>query len=120
MTPLKKFTLILGLCGAVFLPFSVFAAGPNLFGVVVTVGNLLLIAVQVIGSLALLYFLWGLANYVLNAGDEKKKEEGRNIMLWGTIALFVMVSVWGLVRALQETFDIDSDVQLGTPQVTVE
>jgi uncharacterized membrane protein len=59
-------------------------------------------------ALALLFFFFGLAKYILSAGDEEKKSQGRSIMIWGIIALFVMVSVWGLVRLVQETFDLQN------------
>jgi len=59
--------------------------------------------------LGVLFFIWGLAFYILSAADEEKKKEGRNIMVWGVVALFVMVSVWGLVNLLQNTLEIKSD-----------
>ncbi len=55
-------------------------------------------AIPVVASLALLAFFWGLAKFVMQAGDEKKVTEGKSLMIWGTIALFVMVSVWGILR----------------------
>lgn len=52
---------------------------------------------------ALLFFFWGLAKFIFNAGDAKGNQEGRQLMLWGVVALFVLLSVWGLVRFVQET-----------------
>ena len=54
------------------------------------------------------YFLAGVLKYMRKASDEKEREEGRKMMLYGIIALFVMVSVWGLVRVLQGTFVLDN------------
>jgi uncharacterized protein YhhL (DUF1145 family) len=62
----------------------------------------LLIAVSI--ALALLFFVWGLALLILNAGDEEKRARGKKIMLWGVIALSVMISIWGIVEVLQITF----------------
>lgn len=62
----------------------------------------------IIIALALLYFFWGLAQFVLAAGDETKQGEAKSIMIWGVIALFVMISVWGLVNILVETFGLDT------------
>lgn len=45
--------------------------------------------------LALLAFFWGVFKYIRNSGNDK--DEGKKIMFWGVIALFVMSSVWGLV-----------------------
>jgi len=57
-------------------------------------------AIPVAVSLAFLFFFWGLAKYVLKAGDEKARVEGRNRMVQGVIALFVLGSLWGLVNLL--------------------
>ena len=54
------------------------------------------------------YFLAGVFKYIRQASDDKEREEGRKMMLYGIIALFVMVSVWGLVRVLQGTFVLDN------------
>ena len=62
--------------------------------------------VGIIIGLAVLYFLWGVAQFVLSAGDEKKVEEGRKAILWGIIALFVMVAMWGLAGLVLNTFGL--------------
>ncbi len=67
-------------------------------------------------GLALVYFVYGLAQYIGVSGQEAKKEEGRMRMLWGTIALFVIVSVWGLVSLLKVTvFTSDSNTSMTEP-----
>ncbi len=68
--------------------------------------NLIRLATSILGALALLVFFWGLVKYIVKADDEKAKESGKNIMIWGVIALFVMFSVFGLVRFLQGSFGI--------------
>ena len=78
----------------------------NLGSVLGVFSDLINLAIPVVIALAVLYFFWGLAQYVLYSGDEGKKEEGRNIMIYGIIALFVMVSVWGLIGILQRTFGV--------------
>lgn len=59
--------------------------------------------IPLIVGLALIYFIWGLAQYISNSGEASKVEEGRTRMLWGTIALFVIVSVWGLVAVIRNS-----------------
>ena len=53
-------------------------------------------------------FVWGVVQYVINADEESKKSKGKQFMIWGIIALTVMVSVWGLVKIVGDTFGIDS------------
>jgi len=55
-------------------------------------------------ALALVYFLWGVSRYIWHGGDEAKRTEGYQMMIYGVIALFVMVSVWSLVAILENTF----------------
>ena len=63
--------------------------------------------IPLIFALALVMFIWGVVQYVINTSEEAKKEKGRQFMLWGIIALAVMVSVWGLVHIFGATFGID-------------
>src|SRR3989344_3282355 len=105
---MKKF--IIG-ASALFLPGIAFAV--TLEDTLNEIGNLINVAGPIVIGLALLYFFWGLASYIFSSDDPEKKESGRNIMIWGVIALFVMVSVWGLVNVLSDTFNLET----GAPDV---
>jgi len=72
--------------------------------------------VPLIFALAFMMFLWGVVQYVLNSDEEAKKAQGRQFMIWGIIALFVMFSVWGLVGILGETFGVTTNVIPRLPQ----
>ncbi len=57
---------------------------------------------------AVVYFVWGMFQVFL-AGDEEKKEKAKTTVIYGVIAIFVMVSVWGLVNILANTFNLDNN-----------
>jgi len=57
-------------------------------------------------TLAIVVFFWGLIRYLVSVGEEKA--EGLQIMFYGVIAIFVMVSIWGIIRLLQSTFKVTS------------
>ena len=59
-------------------------------------------------ALAIAMFIWGVIQYVINTDEEAKKQKGKMFMIWGIIALAVMVSVWGLVGILRNTFGIEN------------
>ncbi|MDQ5961939.1 MAG: hypothetical protein QG669_331 [Patescibacteria group bacterium] len=65
--------------------------------------------VPIIFTLAFGYFVWGVIKYVIS-DSEKDKAKGRQFMIWGIVALFAMVSVWGLVRVIGNTFGIGTQV----------
>lgn len=63
--------------------------------------------IPLIFALATVFFIWGAVKYlIIGAADEKNREQGRQFMIWGIIALAVMLSVWGLVGILSATFGI--------------
>ena len=65
--------------------------------------DLLKSLIPLIVSLGLVVFLFGLVRYITAGQSEDRMKEGRNLMIYGLIALFVMVSVWGLVGVLVST-----------------
>lgn len=66
--------------------------------------DLILLIVPIVVGIAVLGFMWGVFQLVFNAGNAEKAAEGRKIIIWGIIVLFVMLSVGGIVRVLRETF----------------
>ena len=64
--------------------------------------------------LALAVFVWGVVKFMM-AQQSAEKEDGKQFMLWGVIAIAVMFSIWGLVNIFQNTFQVKNAV----PQLTV-
>ncbi len=66
-----------------------------------TINNIL---VPVLFAVAFIVFLWGaFYTFIVGANDTDVKDKGKNLMLWGLIGFFVMVSIWGLVNILTGT-----------------
>jgi len=65
------------------------------------------VLVPVLFALAFIVFLWGIANaYIFSAGDEEAVKKGHKLILWGIIAFVVMISIWGLVNVIANTFGL--------------
>jgi hypothetical protein len=105
---------LLATVGAFALPFVALAqTGGSSDGIRHLLGiaaGIIQALIPIVIGLAVLVFLWGVLQYVLRSSDAGK-DEGRNFMLWGIIALFVMVSVWGLVNILRDSLGLN----LATP-----
>jgi len=107
------------LSASYLLPALVFAQSPDssVGGLVPLIQDLINTLTPIVVALALLYFFWGLAKYILSSGDEAEKDKGKNMMIWGIIALFVMVSVWGIVGLLGNTLGIQQGGNINIPTV---
>ena len=64
--------------------------------IIIFLGNLILLII----AIAVLIFFYGLVGYISNSGDETKRKESLQYILYGIFGLFVMVAVWGLVSLL--------------------
>lgn len=111
-----KRTLFGGSVLALAAPFVV-AAQTTVSDVLDQVLGFLNTAAAIVIALAVVYFLWGVTQYIMKAGDEEAQKGARDTMIWGIIAIFVMVSVWGLVNLLQNTFGVQQDGAQTLPQI---
>ena len=102
--------LVLSTALAAFaLPLVSFAAVGSISDagslVITTINNVL---VPVLFAVAFIVFLWGVFyTFILGAASEEVKDKGKNLMLWGLIGFFVMISVWGLVNVLTGSISLN-------------
>src|SRR3989344_2571306 len=89
----------------------------NIETLVSSIGRVVDLALPIVVALALLGFFWGLVKFIFAQGNEESKADAKKIMLWGLIALFVMVSVWGLVGFIGNAFDIQQGETITVPRV---
>ncbi|MCI0542167.1 hypothetical protein L0Y69_00210 [bacterium] len=58
--------------------------------------------------LATLLFISGLVRFFLMGDSEgKNRETGKQHMVWGLVGMFIMVSVFGIMQLIVNTFGID-------------
>ena len=55
-------------------------------------------------ALAVLWFVWGLAQFIINSDSDEGRETGRRHMIWGVFGIFVITTVTGILFLLTETF----------------
>jgi hypothetical protein len=66
--------------------------------------------IPVLFSLALVLFLFGVFRYFLaSGGNEEKRKEGKTFIMWGILAMAVMVAVWGLVNFVVSSLGLDNE-----------
>lgn len=69
---------------------------------------------------ALLFFFWGLAKFILGAGDDEKRQAGRSMMFAGVVALFIMASILGIIDFIGNALGIEQGGSAIAPGVEFE
>ena len=57
-------------------------------------------------AVAVLYFLWGGFQFVMNAGDSEAQTKGKSHMLYGIIGLLIILSAYGILKIAAGTFGV--------------
>jgi len=85
--------ILLALCA---VPAVAFGA-ESLTGYLVAFIRVVNLAIPFMYGLALLFFFWGTGQFVLHAGNEKTRDDGKRKMLWGVLVIFVMATLFGIL-----------------------
>jgi len=116
---MKKYSLA-GIAGlALAVPGIAFAqtTSGSLIGIVNQIGAILDLLVPIVITLALIYFIYGVAKYIMSSGDEEGQKAARGIMIWGIIGLFVIVSIWGIVGLIASSLGVTAGATITLPSV---
>ena len=57
----------------------------------------------IVGSLALVMFIYGGATWMLSAGNQEQVTKGKNILIWATLGLVIIFTAYALVRFVLTT-----------------
>ena len=67
------------------------------------IGKIINAVLGIVGSLALLMFVFGGLTWMTSAGSQEKVKKGRDIIVWSAIGLAIIFASYGLVRILLAT-----------------
>jgi uncharacterized membrane protein YidH (DUF202 family) len=59
--------------------------------------------VAFIVALGLVFFLYGVMEYILGSDNSEQRTKGAKHMVWGIIGLAIMVMVWGIIGVIKST-----------------
>lgn len=69
-------------------------------------------------ALAVLFFLYGVFEFIMNQDNEEKKTAGKSHMLWGIVGITIMLGVWSILNIILNTFNIRGiNPEQGTVQI---
>lgn len=111
----RKYSVLFALL-ALFLPHS--ASAQSVREVIGRLQVALDALMPFLVGLALVFFIIGVLKYIMAQDNESGRTAARQMMVNGIIALFVIVSVWGLVLVIAETINVHPGTPIGNiPQL---
>lgn len=70
------------------------------------IGN---VVIQILIAFAVIYIIFQVIRYIMNGDKPDERTVIGKGILWGIVGLFVILSIWGLVRILTNTFRTDTN-----------
>lgn len=58
-------------------------------------------------GLALIVFLWGVAEYFWQSESDAGRQKGARHMLWGIFGMFIMFAAFAIIRVIAGTIGVD-------------
>lgn len=76
-------------------------------------------------AVAAVFFAYGLFEYIKDSDNADAREKGKNHIIWGLIGMFIMVTVFYLMRFIVGTLGIEDEINVETgeanlPAITIE
>jgi hypothetical protein len=63
--------------------------------------------ILLLAAVAFVAFLWGVFEFIVHAGDEGKRAEGKSAIMWGLVGLVIIFGAYGIINLALGTFGID-------------
>lgn len=92
----KIYILLLSL--TIVTPVVSFALLTGTVQLLKSVKDIMNMIIPIMAGVAVIYFFYGMGQFILHAGEEKVREEGKQQMIWGVVALFIIFSIMGIVN----------------------
>lgn len=60
--------------------------------------------ILVIFAAGFFFFMWGLVEFLWSMKGGEVQTDGKNHMIWGIVGMLIMVSVYGIIALISNTF----------------
>ncbi len=67
--------------------------------------------ILLLAAAAFILFIWGVFEFIRQAGDATKREEGRKAILWGLVGLAIIFGAYGIIDMAIGSFNLSPNGQ---------
>ena len=65
-----------------------------------------------LAALAFFLFMLGVAKYIRSSGSEKDAKDSKNLLIWGIVGIFILVTIWGIISFMRSELGFGAGVVL--------
>jgi hypothetical protein len=76
----------------------------TLFDIVAVFASIVGVLIPLALATEVLFFFWNIAVAIWRLGSDEGGEDARKRLFWGVVAIFVTVSVWGIIQFASSIF----------------
>ena len=105
MKKLLKLTVFSFLLAPAFV-YGFDLANSNFKGVISELTGIINLINPILVGLAFLAFFWGLSRFILNSNKPDEIKDGKKYMIWGIVALFVLLTYRAIVSLISAELEI--------------
>ncbi|MBU1178825.1 hypothetical protein KKB69_00580 [Patescibacteria group bacterium] len=98
---MRKFLITILFCLLIF-PAIVFAEA-TVKGIIGEGVNIVKAVIEFFWLLAFAVFIWGIIKFIAAAGNPEKRKTAKDLLIYGLLGVFVMLSFIGIIKILQNT-----------------
>jgi hypothetical protein len=59
--------------------------------------------IKLLFAAGLVFFFWGLAQFIMNADSDEGRTKGKQHMIWGIVGMFIMIGAYAIINILTNT-----------------
>ncbi len=63
--------------------------------------------ILLLSAAAFVVFIWGVFQFIANAGDSTKRKAGRDGIFWGLVGLVIIFSAYSIINIAAGTFGLE-------------
>ena len=113
---MRKTIVVASTVGTFAMPLI--ASAQSITSVTTLISSLINYSIGILIGVAIIAFFVGLIKYLFKStGDATEKGKAAKLMIYGIIAIAVMLSIYGLVRLLQNTFGVNNSTAVPPPTI---
>ncbi len=77
---------------------------------------------QIIPILALfvmIAFTWGIVKFIFHSGNEETHADGKNMMIWGAVGIFVLIGLWSILGFIRTSIGLGAANVPNPPEINI-